>query len=463
MSNISKILTMASGAGGGGAFTLKYTTAANDAFNDIGGLSKSIDGTTMFLCFQMLNASNEYEGYIASFPIDDWANPNWEKEITNNSGSINRCGYSGVCQPSSSTVFAAGISNWRTDSNTTDRLWQTITASTGASGDVQSDSNSGQATTLGYWSVLASPFNTDHVYLAGQYDGKIGSGDQAIVRLVTSSNQVTYQQQAAYGDSNNDEGAGLAITSGENLYLGIARLQTSPDLSRYAGVIKVSQGPGNIIWSKELSSGNTISDLQYTYSVTNDANNDCVFTGRDNSEAFLARLRNSDGATLGQLNIDDSDGTIRGRQVITDSENNVYVVFSSASSFKIAKFTDIGNGSSDLDWCIKVSNNTGSGFNQVMVGSGMALDETTGLLYLWCPNTTAGEYGLVLGYPLDGSYTGTLGPVDITDATSTLTVTVGTLTNSTRSMTYQTFSPSVTVGGETYGNSTQFTETLTEG
>lgn len=461
MSNISKILTMASGGGGSGAFTLQYTTAANDTFRNTGGLSKSIDGNNMFVAFTVSTVANGYVGYVASFPIEDWGNPNWEKEISNNSGSTNRCGYAGCCQSSSSTLFAAGISNWRTDSTTTDHLWHAINSSTGASGDVQSETNY-QASTQGYFSVLASPFNTDTVYMMGQYDGIIGSGDQVIVRVYTGSTQVTYQQQSAYGDSNNDEGGGLAITSGENLYLGISRLQTSPDISRYAGVIKVEQGPGNIMWSRELSSGNTINDLQYTYGVTNDANNDCVLIGRNNSEALLARLRNSDGATLGQLIIDDTDGTIIGKQVITDSSNNVYAIFNVSSYVKVAKFTDIGNGSSDLDWCVEIAD-TGSATLEAQIGSGVEIDETTGLLYLHVARTSAGGYAMVVGLPLDGSFTGNLGAVDINDAASTLTITVGTLTNSNRSMTRQTFSPSVTSGGETYGNATRYTETLTEG
>jgi hypothetical protein len=460
MSNISKILTMASGGGGGGGFSLVYTTSTNDSPRQ-SSVNLNINEDKLIWAFTNNTASDGYVGYLGYLDIDT-LDADWEKEIINTSGgSYERCGYNAAVEISSGTLFAIGLGNWRTDSTTTDVFAQLINASTGASLDADRDTGY-SASTLGYGTLVtrANGFAT----AAGQFDsGLIGSGDMHLATFQNNSGTIVWDARGAWGDSNNDEGGGLGIVqSNGNVFLGISRLITSPDVSRYAGVMKIpSAGASSYDWYREYSSGNTISDLQYTRATFADSNGDCVLVGEDNSECLLARMRNSDGADLGQLIIDDSDGTIQGKQVICDSSDNVYILANCGIYTKVMKFTDIGNGSSDLEWALKVD--ISSATTAPQASATMAISEDKGLLYFSVTSSTGGGKWALMGLPLDGSFTGTLGDVNVVDSSSTVTVTVGTLTNQAASGSKTAFTGGNGSESPEYNNATRYTETLTEG
>ena len=172
-------------------------------------------------------------------------------------------------------------------------------------------------------------------------------------------------------------------------------------------------------------------------------------------------MESSDGSNIGQLKIDDSEGTIDSRQIITDSNDNIYVAAYAGGGVKIMRFTGVASGASDLDWAVKIA--VSSSGSDCQANSSMALSETKETLYIYIKGTVSGGRFVLLGLPLDGSFTGTLGEVDITDTKSTLTVTTGSLTNQAASSSRTAIS-----GGNQaeslleYANATRYTETLTE-
>jgi len=461
MSLFAKNLTMASGAGGTGAFSLVYTSSTNDS-PYTGSVNLNRNGTKIIWAFTNNTASDGYVGYLGYIDITTLA-ADWEKEIQNSGGgSYKRCGYNAAVEISTGTVFAIGFCNYRTDGTTTDVFAQLINASNGASLDADRDV-SYSASTVGFRTLVWYP-NTEHYAGAsGQFDsGLIGSGEQHCVGFRNNSGTIVDEGRAAYGDSLNDEGGGLAADSSGGIYIGISRLIVSPDVSRYAGVIHANSPSATIQWYREYTSGDTISHVQQTRAVAVDTNNHVVITGKDRSEMFIAKMQSSDGANIGQLRIDDSDGTIEGHQIITDSSNNIYAAAISNGTVKIMRFTGVSSGASDLDWAVKVSiNSSTSTLSQA--GSTMALSETKELLYIYVYTGASGGRFVLLGLPLDGSFTGDLGEVNIADTKSTLTVTTGSLTNQAASGSRQLYTGGISAENDLeYANATRYTETLTE-
>jgi hypothetical protein len=93
----------------------------------------------------------------------------------------------------------------------------------------------------------------------------------------------------------------------------------------------------------------------------------------------------------------------------------------------------------------------------------MAISEDKGLLYFSVTSSTGGGKWALMGLPLDGSFTGTLGDVNVVDSSSTVTVTVGTLTNQAASGSKTAFTGGNGSESPEYNNATRYTETLTEG
>lgn len=449
------------GAGGSSAFSLVYTTSTNDS-PYTGSVNLNRDGTKILWAFTNSTASDGYVGYLGYLDIET-LDPDWEKEMENSGGgSYKRCGYNAAAEISTGTIFAIGFCNYRTDGTTTDVFTQLINASNGASLDADRDTGY-SASTVGFRNLVWYPSIEHYVGAAGQFDsGLIGSGDMHCAGFRNNSGTIVDEGKAAYGDSLNDEGGGLAADSSGGSYIGISRLIVSPDVSRYAGVIHVNSPSATIQWYREYSSGNTINDLQYTRAVAVDSQNKVLITGKDNSEMFIAKMQSSDGANIGQLHIDDSDGTIEGHQIITDSSDNIYTAAISNGTVKVMRFTGVSSGASDLDWAVKVSINGST--SSLSSGSTMALSETKETLYIYVYTGASGGRFILLGLPLDGSFTGDLGEVNIADTKSTLTVTTGSLTNQAASGSRQLYTGGVSAESDLeYANATRYTETLTEG
>jgi len=421
MSLISKLTMLgASGGSSSGAFSLVYSESAYPFTLSGGSVSLNRDNTKIILCFtRKVTSQNRYQGYVASIDIDT-ISEDWGKIIY--SGNANgRIGYTGAVEITSGTIFTVGFCNYRTNGNSTDQLFQFLNASNGAEYDAERDT-SFTGGIGGYQLVIGS---SNNAYGAGNYDGPIGSGDAVAFHMNNSSNSLNMQNRQAYGDGRNDEGGSISYmpTSGDT-YLGLSRLVITPDVSRYAGTMRLSGGAGNFDWYRNYSSGNTINDLQYTRDVATDDDENCIVWGDNNSDNFVAKRRASDGIDLGQTFVTDSEGTLNAKTVICDSSGNIYALSTRGQDCKLMKFSDVGNGSSDLEWQLKlrVLNDTGTGSGT------MAISESKELLYIYLESDDSDGRAVLAGLPLDGSFTGTLGDLTVS-ASTTITASVGDLSD----------------------------------
>jgi len=454
MSNISRLLTTAAAGGSSsGAFSLVYSESSYPFTNRIGSVSLNRNGTKLIFCFtRQITSDGRYQGYVSSIDVDT-ISEDWGKVIY--SGNANgRIGYTGAVEIKSGVIFTVGFCNYRANGNSTDQLFQFLNASTGAEYEAERDTSFSGGTSA--YKVVAGSNN--NAYGCGQFAGPIGSGDVVAFHMNHNSNSLLMQTRQAYGDSRNDEGGSVSYmpTAGDT-YIGLSRLIVSPDVSRYAGVMRLSGGAGNFTWYRNYSSGNTINDLQYTKDVATDENENCILWGTNNSNAFLARLRASDGADLGQTFVEDSEGTLTATTVTCDSSGNIYALATQGQNCKLMKFSDVGNGSADLVWQLKlrIFNDT-----QATLGT-MAINEDKELIYFYLYSNDSDGRAVLAGLPLDGSFTGTLGDLTVS-ASTTITASVGNLSNVAPSG-----SRSVITGGLATQTTTMasdgFTKTLTTG
>ena len=384
-------------------------------------------------------------------------------------GASNDAGF-GVAVDSSNNYYSAGRS-----------------ASTGAGGDdlyLMKRSKAGEVLwqrVLGGASsdaaIAVAIDSADNVYVTG-YTNSTGAGNNDLL-LAKYNSSGTIQWQRVLGGVNSDLGQGVAIDSGDNVYL-------VGDTGDGDLLIAKYNSSGTLQWQRDL--GGAYSEEGDFIAV--DSSGNLYVTGRTssagagNNDLLLAKYNSS--GTIQWQRVLGGSGSDVGLGVAIDSEDNVYVTGANESSgegsaeFLLAKYNSsgtiqwqrgLGGVSEDLAFAVTTDSNnnvyvcgrtvsSGEGgydfliakynssgtiqWQRVLGGSGsdvafsMVVDSEDALQILGVTSSTgAGSDDLLLAkLPNNGSLTGTyvLDGVNIVYSASSLTAYTTTLTAATSSL-----------------------------
>jgi uncharacterized delta-60 repeat protein len=289
----------------------------------------------------------------------------------------------------------------------------------------------------------------DNVYVTGSTDSQGAGNNDILIAKYNSSG--TIQWQRTLGGANNDYGYGIAIDSGDNVYV------TGSTDSQGAGsvdiVIVKYNSSGTIQWQRTLGGAST--DVGYGIAI--DSGDNVYITGytfsqgAGNGDILIAKY-NSAGTiqwqrTLGGASIDVGYG------IAIDSGDNVYITgytFSQGAGngdILIAKY----NSSGTIQWQRTL------GGASIDVGEGIAIDSNDNV---YITGYTRSQ-GFTIKLPSDGTGTGTYEEAGFVYQVSTLTSSTSTLTDSTSTLTDSTSTLTSTTSTLT-SSVIELYETLTE-
>jgi hypothetical protein len=301
----------------------------------------------------------------------------------------------GIAVDASGNLYSLGTETTSTGNN---RLFL---AKYDSSGSIVYQRSLGGAGSAQGWSVALD--SSGDVYCSGQTNISGGAGGEDLL-LVKFNSSGTIQWQRSLGGANNEAGFGIAVDSSDNVYV----------------------------------TGNTDSE------------------GAGGNDVLLAKYNNL-GTLQWQRILGGIGANDRGRALVADSNNNVYLAggTNSASLGSFAAILAKYDSSGTIQWQRRLG---GSGFDEAF---GIAVDGQDNV-YAIAQTTSAGAGGndfLLAVVPNDGSLTGTytLNVTSITYDASSLTAATSTLTDNVRSLTGST--PTLT---SSTGTLTSGTASLTE-
>jgi uncharacterized delta-60 repeat protein len=322
-----------------------------------------------------------------------------------------------------------------------------VIAKYNSSGTIQWQRTLGGASSDGGYGIAID--SGDNVYVTGYTSSEGAGSDDIVIAKYNSSG--TIQWQRTLGGASSDVGYGIAIDSGDNVYV------TGSTNSQGAGsddiVIAKYNSSGTIQWQRTL--GGASSDVGYGIAI--DSGDNVYVTGYTNSEGagnfdFIIVKYNSSGTiqwqrTLGGANNDYGYG------IAIDSGDNVYVTGSTRSQgagnddIVIAKY----NSSGTIQWQRTL------GGASTDVGFGIAIDSGDNV---YVTGYTISQ-GFTIKLPSDGTGTGTYEEAGFVYQVSTLTSSTSTLTDSTSTLTDSTSTLTSTTSTLT-SSVIELYETLTE-
>jgi len=179
-----------------------------------------------------------------------------------------------------------------------------------------------------------------NVYIVGYLSGDGAGGRDAI--LIKYDNTLTLQWQRLLGGTGDDFGYGVAVDTSDDIYVSVYSLSGT-----YGNSIHVAKynSSGTIQWQREWYSSTSVGQAVATDS------NDNVYGLAYGSAGFNVNAAkiikwNSSGVHQTDRRLKGSNSPHDGRDIIVDSNDNVYVTGTTLNDFFIAKY----NSSLALQW-----------------------------------------------------------------------------------------------------------------
>lgn len=313
MSNISKIFTMAAGAGGEPYWTALYDGTGDDEFNDVttdadnniylvGKTPTGVGSSNSFL-FKFANDGTAEFAYSLGTNVST-GSTHGEGIALDSSGNIYVTGYTVAVGDGEEAFIAkynsSGTLQWDKrlgSSSSADRFFRCAVDS---SNDIVVVGRYQQASTSYQEEILVAKYNgsgvlqwdrridgsgndnsfgiavdsSNNIYISGQTSssGVQGSNDMFIAKYNSSG---TIQWKRTLGSTSNDLGKGIAVDSSGNAYM----VGYSNDSSSYDIVLAKYNSSGTFQWDKKL--GGTSTD--FGFGVAIDSSDNIVLSGQSNS------------------------------------------------------------------------------------------------------------------------------------------------------------------------------------
>jgi uncharacterized delta-60 repeat protein len=284
--------------------------------------------------------------------------------------------------------------------------------------------------------------SSNNVYVLGYTSSTGAGGSDCLLAKYNSSG--TIQWQRVLGGAGNEEGYSIAIDSSDNLY--VFGETSSAGAGGDDFLLAKYNSSGTIQWQRVLGGASG----EKAQSVAIDSSNNVYVFGETSSAGlgssdFLLAKYNSSGTIQWQRIVGGASNEF-GESVAIDSDNNVYVLGWTNSA-----------GAGSYDFLIVKYNSSGTIQWQRVLGASISaeaaysvtIDSDNNVYVLGSTASTGagGNDSLLAKLPSDGSLTGTyaLDGVDfvyaassLTGATSTLTAATSSLTSATSSLTSAT-------------------------